>query len=481
MKICQRCNSRLNIYQKMALKDYNDQLGEKILNQNKFINLIFQKKNLDIDLKYFVSLTKFEFLEIRKILSKYPCYSSLRLNNSLRQNNRTSEILENTLEIFSNNLSNFTDCKIIELRNLTITTNKSIKILYNIFKKNKGFEQVSIISCYFDFNTLSKKWSFYTLIQGLYSHSTLENLNLINNNIPDDYNSIIICNFVENQNYKFKTRNWKKTLHNDYTLNNLPLKYNLGAISSIILSHNNLGIKFAENIIPILENDVYLRELDISYNLFDYKSCKLFSKLLKINKTLLNLDLRYNPGYDININMKIIYRLGNNLKYLKEQYLEGEFDRPTYKELIRNYINSELFTIESDLNDNIYVENNPFSNQRSLKCNVSSSNIFTFQNSSSKLNGINNEKNRDLENENIYLRNEIERLKTENNFLLSQNKLYKNLIPNEEIEIEKKDNEIKKEATQLINDISNIVNNYEKGKRSKSSNNKIYKSSPFEN
>ena len=179
--------------------------------------------------------------------------------------------------------------------------------------------------------------------------------------------------------------------------------------------------------------------------------------------------------------MKIIYRLGNNLKYLKEQYLEGEFDRPTYKELIRNYINSELFTIESDLNDNIYVENNPFSNQRSLKCNVSSSNIFTFQNSSSKLNGINNEKNRDLENENIYLRNEIERLKTENNFLLSQNKLYKNLIPNEEIEIEKKDNEIKKEATQLINDISNIVNNYEKGKRSKSSNNKIYKSSPFEN
>ena len=56
MKICQRCNSRLNIYQKMALKDYNNQLGEKILNQNKFINLIFQKKNLDIDLKYFVSL-----------------------------------------------------------------------------------------------------------------------------------------------------------------------------------------------------------------------------------------------------------------------------------------------------------------------------------------------------------------------------------------------------------------------------------------
>ena len=135
MKICQRCNSRLNIYQKMALKDYNNQLGEKILNQNKFINLIFQKKNLDIDLKYFVSLTKFEFLEIGKILSKYPCYSSLRITNSLRQNNRTSEILENTLEIFSNNLSNFTDCKIIELRNLTITTNKSIKILYNIFKK----------------------------------------------------------------------------------------------------------------------------------------------------------------------------------------------------------------------------------------------------------------------------------------------------------------------------------------------------------
>ena len=44
MKICQRCNSRLNIYQKMALKDYNDQLGEKILNKNKFINLIFKKK-----------------------------------------------------------------------------------------------------------------------------------------------------------------------------------------------------------------------------------------------------------------------------------------------------------------------------------------------------------------------------------------------------------------------------------------------------
>ena len=45
--------------------------------------------------------------------------------------------------------------------------------------------------------------------------------------------------------------------------------------------------------------------------------------------------------------MKLIYRLGNNIKYLKEQYLEGEFDRPTYKEIIRNYINSELFTIDT--------------------------------------------------------------------------------------------------------------------------------------
>ena len=44
------------------------------------------------------------------------------------------------------------------------------------------------------------------------------------------------------------------------------------------------------------------------------------------------------------------------------------------------------------------------------------------------------------------------------------------------MEIEKKDIEIKKEAADLINDISNIVNNYEKGKRSKSTNN-IYKSS----
>ena len=474
MKICQRCNSRYNLSQKMASKEYNSLLGEVIINNNKCIDFLFLKKNLDIDLKYFTQLTKTEFLELSKIMSKYPCYTTLKISNSLRYNDKISEILENTLEIFTNNLSKFSDCKVIELRNLQITTNKSIRILYNIFKKNKGFEQVSIISCYFNFNTTSTKWNFYTLIQGLYSHITLENLNLINNCIPDDYNSKIIVNFIKNQNYKFKTKNWKKTLHSDFNLMNIPVRYNLGAISSIILSHNNLGINFTENIIPTLENDVYLRELDLSYNLFDYKCCKLFTKLLKINKTLLNLDLRYNPGYDRNINMKLIYRLGNNIKYLKEQYLEGEFDRPTYKEIIRNYINSELFTIDTNLTEQIEEinEQNPYSNQRSLKCNNSSNNIFTFQNSSEKINNV----NRELENENIYLRNEIERLRTENSYLISQNKLYKNLIPNEEMDIEKKDNEIKKEAADLINDISNIVNNYEKGKRSKSTNN-IYKSS----
>ena len=68
MKICQRCNSRYNLSQKMASKEYNSLLGEVIINNNKCIDFLFLKKNLDIDLKYFTQLTKTEFLELSKIM-----------------------------------------------------------------------------------------------------------------------------------------------------------------------------------------------------------------------------------------------------------------------------------------------------------------------------------------------------------------------------------------------------------------------------
>ena len=45
MKICQRCNSRYNLSQKMASKEYNNLLGETITNNNKCIDFLFLKKN----------------------------------------------------------------------------------------------------------------------------------------------------------------------------------------------------------------------------------------------------------------------------------------------------------------------------------------------------------------------------------------------------------------------------------------------------
>lgn len=62
-----------------------------------------------------------------------------------------------------------------------------------------------------------------------------------------------------------------------------------------------------------------------------------------MNRTLLNLDLSGNHGYEKPIKIKVIYRLSCNLSLFREQFDSGEIGGEEYKEILDKYVDKELF------------------------------------------------------------------------------------------------------------------------------------------
>ncbi len=65
----------------------------------------------------------------------------------------------------------------------------------------------------------------------------------------------------------------------------------------MILSHNNFQEVMAADMVLILSNDIYMRSVDFRNNNMEDHSIREFVKLLEINKSLTNLDLRENEGF----------------------------------------------------------------------------------------------------------------------------------------------------------------------------------------
>ena len=205
----------------------------------------------------------------------------------------------------------------------------SQKLAENLSKgiiENKSIHALSVNNCKMSIEV------YEILLKGLLNHEKIEYLDLHNNNLGDKYGNMI-GRIIARQTYRRDQEIWLYGLRNEFPETN---DYTLGLIS-INLDGNNLSSYSADCITTSLSSDQYVRSIILSNNDFDKNSCKKFIYMLRRNMTLLNIDIRDNPGYDDNIKTRLIMKMSKNIRNLYVQfkskvYTEKEFQN--YKKFI---------------------------------------------------------------------------------------------------------------------------------------------------
>ena len=311
----------------------------------------------------------------------------------------------------------------------------SLKLAENLSKgiiDNKSIHALSVNNCKMSIEV------YEILLKGLLNHEKIEYLDLHNNNLGDKYGNMI-GRIIARQTYRRDQEIWLYGLRNEFPETN---DYTLGLIS-INLDGNNLSSYSADCITTSLSSDQYVRSIILSNNDFDKNSCKKFIYMLRRNMTLLNIDIRDNPGYDDNIKTRLIMKMSKNIRNLYVQfkskvYTEKEFqnykkfidtsffDLDIPEEIIEFYNNNFQKITEGNLTlNNLNIKTKDLS---VLTINSKNKNKNKMEKSNNKnQNNISEKENKKLIEENLLLKKQILELKAEN----VQKKLGKNLnIPN---------------------------------------------------
>ena len=194
--------------------------------------------------------------------------------------------------------------------------------------------------------------SYEILLKGLLNHEKIEFLDLSNNNLEDKYGNMI-SRIIARQTFRRDQVIWLYGLRNEIPLNN---DYTKGLIS-INLKNNKLNSYSADCITTSLSSDQYIRFIDLSQNNFNNDSCKKFIHMLRQNVTLLNIDLRDNPGYDDNIHTRIVMKMSKNIRYLYQQFQEGIFSEIEF-ENFKQFIDTTFFDLDIPQEIVDYYNNN---------------------------------------------------------------------------------------------------------------------------
>ena len=373
------------------------------------------------------------------------------------------------------------------------------KISQNLSKgiiENNSIHAISINNCKMSIEV------YEILLKGLLNHQKIEYLDLQNNNLNDKYGNMV-GRIIARQTYRRDQEIWLYGLRNEVPETN---DYTLGLIS-INLNGNNLSSYSADCITTSLASDQYVRSIVLSNNKFDQESCKKFIYMLRRNMTLLNIDLRDNPGYDDNIKKRLIMKMSKNIRNLYIQfkanvYTENEFQN--YKRFIDtsffdldipddvveyynnnfqkitegtiNNINNNIsnnITKENIQNNNInkvmsdiqeeekeYSNSNVSKNSLSMTANSKNKNKAK-KTSSQKVSSFSENENKKLLEENLLLKRQILELKAEN----IQNKLGKSIkIPNDyNMESLKKNYKLADELFDKLNEVMTTMGNDTEG------------------
>ena len=418
---------------------------------SKFLKQLSSEK-LEI---YLNILNPADITVISKILPKYNYFQQLILGafepkpnptqitrtNNYSQKNRSSKSLgkpskknkptikESDRAIFKQKLFTATEKnlinskKILSLALLSFKIDQKLsKILSKGIQENKSLQYLSINNCILAVD------SFELLLKGILSHEIIRFLDLSNNKLNDNY-CPMIARIIQRQAQRRDQIVWSYQLRNELPSDN---NYKIGLIS-LNLHGNYLGSKSAKLISSSLNNDQYIRYIDLSKNYFDNSSCKLFVHMMRKNNTLLTVDLRDNSGYDEFINPRIVMKMSKNIKILYSQYQNGEYTEEEF-EYLKGFIDISFFDVDIPQEIVQYYNNN----------------IQQTTENKKNLNNINNiEINKNIEKENI---NEIEKQEEKEN---------------ENIEINKEINNKINIRQENKNNVNNLVNNKEYQKNQK--------------
>ena len=367
---------------------------------------------------------------ISKILPKYsyfqqiilgafepkPAQSAIPRTNYYPQKKRSSKSLgkpakknknnikESDRALFKQKIFNATEKNLINSKNILSLSLLSFKIDVNLSKilskgilDNKSLQYLSINNCILTVE------AFEILLKGVLSHEILRFLDLSNNKLTDNY-CPMISRIIQRQAQRRDQIVWSYQLRNELPSDN---NYKIGLIS-LNLHGNYLGSKSAKLLSSSLNNDQYIRYIDLSKNLFDNSACKLFVHMMRKNSTLLTVDLRDNLGYDEFINPRIVMKMSKNIKILYSQYQEGEYTEEEF-EYLKGFIDISFFDVDIPQEIVQYYNNNIQQTTENKTNDIKQNNIIKKNNSKNKdinkLNDNSKKINKQIEQDNDDINN----------------------------------------------------------------------------
>ena len=362
----------------------------------------------------------------------------------------------------------------LSLNSITITK-ESARYLAQGLYDNKTIQGLNI-----NFSIISLE-SYEILLKSLLKHEMLKYLDLSNNNFSDKYGEMVAL-IISTQSQRRDQILWASGLRNESPQINESSK----GLVSINLRGNKLSSYSAECLSKALSHDQYIRIVDLSENNLDNSACKKFIHMMRKNNILLTVDLRENPGYDEAIYQRMIMKMSKNIRYLYQQFQNGEYTEEEFENL-KEFIDISFFDVDipqeivdyyngniqdtledngEELNEQIQIDNMNMMNdiQERAEEEEDEDTNKTLKDKNEKNNqNINNNKNTEEENkklieENQKLKQKIMELKAQNN-----NKGNKLIKPDDPNNIEQNYSYI----INLINELNDVMNNIEKIKNKK--------------
>ena len=362
----------------------------------------------------------------------------------------------------------------LSLNSITITKESSRYLAQGLYD-NKTIQGLNI-----NFSIISLE-SYEILLKSLLKHEMLKYLDLSNNNFSDKYGEMVAL-IISTQSQRRDQILWASGLRNESPQINESSK----GLVSINLRGNKLSSYSAECLSKALSHDQYIRIVDLSENNLDNSACKKFIHMMRKNNILLTVDLRENPGYDEAIYQRMIMKMSKNIRYLYQQFQNGEYTEEEFENL-KEFIDISFFDVDipqeivdyyngniqdtledkgEELNEQMQIDNMNMMNdiQERAEEEEDEDTNKTLKDKNEKSNqNINNNKNTEEENkklieENQKLKQKIMELKAQNN-----NKGNKLIKPDDPNNIEQNYSYI----INLINELNDVMNNIEKIKNKK--------------
>jgi len=197
---------------------------------------------------------------------------------------------------------------------------KSAKRLNFGIKASASLRRVRLNFCIYNDEILK------ILLPSLTTNLNLQEINLAANGLSDRHDSMLSKIIQCHCEHKDETV-WQYGLRNEKPPYNV-----LQGLKRFNLSHNELTTKAVFSIARVLVSDTYLRALNLRGNLIDEEGVRELHLSMKSNNSLMNLDLRENPGLSPVWHRKIALQMLNNYTKVGQVIQLSEFPQLWKKE-----------------------------------------------------------------------------------------------------------------------------------------------------